>query len=310
MECAYVELTRKCNLKCSFCSLGGRGDEHSEDFLKKIIKNYAKKGFKKLMLTGGEPLLIENLEEFIRYGLEVGFEQISLQTNGTHLTKQKARMLKKSKIDNINISIHSHIPECEDSIMKGTSVLSKQLKGISNAHSEGIFCLVTIVINKENYEHLPQFLDFMLSKYPYVIHYTLNFVEAVGRAKDNKEIVPRYVDVELFLAKALFKLKKAKKSFRVERVPLCYMTEFAEYSTELRRIITKEQNIGFRGASRSSFNENYFNKMYRKGEPCSVCFLDKICPGVNKNYVTLYGLSELYPIFINPKKIILKSGAD
>ena len=39
-------------------------------------------------------------------------------------------------------------------------------------------------------------------------------------------------------------LHKEGRTFRVERVPLCYMTEFAHCSTETRKIVKGEERVG------------------------------------------------------------------
>ncbi len=270
---------------------------------------YYDKGFKKLIFTGGEPLLHPDLDELISFARQFEFE-LAMQTNGILLTKNRVKELKKAGLDQILISIHSHLSFVEDEIMSGKNVLEKQLKGLVNANEEGITCFLTLVITKHNYKKFPDFCEFMISKYPFVKHFSFNFVDPVGRAKGNKNEVPKYVDIEVPLGRALFKLKKANKTFRVERVPLCYMLEFAEYSTELRRIITKEPSIVYREEGRIHYVGDYFKAEYMKGKACEACWLNRICPGVNKKYVNIYGMSEVYPIFIKPDKIVEKAGVD
>jgi MoaA/NifB/PqqE/SkfB family radical SAM enzyme len=309
MKSAYVEVNTTCNLACLFCSRVCEGGSISSKVLKDFFRKYKEGGFEKLVITGGEPMLHPDINELVFFGNELGFE-VAVQTNGTLVTREAAKKLKDSKINQLVFSIHSHVPELEDEIMAGKNVLEKQLSGLRNALNEGIFCAVTTVVNKKNYKILPDFYQFMVSEYPSVSHFVLNFVDPVGRAKGNAGIVPKYSEAELYLFRALTKLKEAGKTFRVERVPLCYMAEFAEYSTETRRLITKEPNIINRGRESLSFLDDYFAKYYFKNSACESCRVSCICAGISKGYSEIYGNDELYPLFISPEKIIELSGED
>ena len=311
MRIAYVEITRDCNLGCIFCSVAGtekvvHGVRELEDFLRR----QEERGFEKVLITGGEPLLSQELERLVRYALSLGFREVSIQTNGTLMSKEKARSLKEAGVDQVVFSIHSHLPLMVDRIMKGKGVLKKQLTGLVNAYEAGLVTCVTVVITRQNYRILPSFLGFMVENYPFVKHYTLNFVDPVGRSEGRKEIVPKYSELEPFLLSTLLLLENAGKSFRVERVPLCYMTEFAEYSTELRRIVTEEPNVVKRRGEGIIHVKNYFEREYVYGEACSQCWLKAVCPGVKDGYAELYGTDELYPVFIRPEAIISRAGED
>jgi MoaA/NifB/PqqE/SkfB family radical SAM enzyme len=247
--------------------------------------------------------------ELVSFANNLGFE-VMIQTNGTLMSKDYARKLRNSGVNSISFSIHTNVPLDEDNLMKGENVLERQLQGLRNSIDENISSFVATVVTKMNYKSLPDFYSFMIDKYPEVTHYVINFVDPVGRAEKNFEAVPKYFEVELYLFRALAKLRDAGKTFRVERVPLCYMTDFAEYSTETRRIVTKEPNMINRGFENLSFLEDYFSKYYIKGKACEACRLAGICAGILKRYFEMYGESELYPVFLSPEKIVASLGPD
>ena len=37
---------------------------------------------------------------------------------------------------------------------------------------------------------------------------------------------------------------------------------------------------------------------------CEVCQLNKLCPGINPNYVKVHGYGEIFPVFENIQEII------
>ena len=283
MRIAYVEIMRGCNLNCVFCSQGNRSGVLKSDDIRKTFNKYLAQGYRKLSITGGEPFLHPDLIELVRYASDIGFET-GIQTNGTLVTPDNVVALKNAGLEQIVFSIHSHIPALTDKIMNGKGVLKKQLNGLELAHKAGISVFVATTIVKQNYPHLFDFFNFMVRHFDFINHYVLNFVDAVGRSGDNNAVVPKVSECELDVAKALFFLKHAKKTFRVERIPLCYLLEFAEYNTELRRLVTREDSVGSREKEFKLFTKEYFEDVYQKSEACNICRLNSICPGVNKNY--------------------------
>ena len=105
-----IKISSECNLKCEYCYTRKNKGELSEETLAHIanlIVNWIKKNnLKRIKIgfLGGEPLLFtEKIEFFISqlYSLMNGKNDaisLSIQSNGTLLTKEKIRWIKKRKI--------------------------------------------------------------------------------------------------------------------------------------------------------------------------------------------------------------------
>ena len=84
------EITRRCNLSCVHCrssselEVAGHPDSTLEE-AKAIIDNIASFASPVLVLSGGEPLVREDVFDIARYGTEKGF-RMCLATNGTLVT--------------------------------------------------------------------------------------------------------------------------------------------------------------------------------------------------------------------------------
>jgi hypothetical protein len=123
----------------------------------------------------------------------------------------------------------------------------------------------------------------------------------MNRVSENPDTVARLVDFELSLHKALSFLKNSGYSFRVERVPLCYMAEFAEFSTETRKIIKGEDRIvNFLDDKGKIVQEKFY---HNKADVCKVCTYNSICAGLYE-MDTYYSSKELYPLFLDPAEVI------
>jgi hypothetical protein len=124
----------------------------------------------------------------------------------------------------------------------------------------------------------------------------------MNRATRNPDTIPRLVDFEAELYKAMSFLDNNKRTFRAERVPLCYMTEFAYCSTEARKISKNEERIVYFLDEKGLKLEKGWS--YGKTDCCKVCSLNEICPGLYQ-MDKYFSSKELYPVFVS-KKLILK----
>lgn len=119
-----ISVTDHCNLRCCYCM-----PESTKDFLSQtqlmtceeivtITKLMARNGIRKVKLTGGEPLLREDLADIVRALRSIPqIEQVTLTTNGV-LLKEKMKELAEAGIGSINISLDTRDPESFHKITK------------------------------------------------------------------------------------------------------------------------------------------------------------------------------------------------
>lgn len=103
----YLEITKKCNLQCSFCPSRHfqKNDEMSlDDFTEVLssIKNYTNTIYLHVL---GEPLLHSHFDKIVEIAYQKGFK-VRLTTNGTLLDKN---IISKLPLNKINISLQSLI---------------------------------------------------------------------------------------------------------------------------------------------------------------------------------------------------------
>lgn len=119
--------TLACNFACPYCfeqARSGRMSKETEDLVCRFAKeNMERHGLKKLEITwyGGEPLLcpdvISRLSERL-LGLCSELEadyQAGIVTNGWFLTEENIRLLERSKVTSIQITLDGPTPETNDS---------------------------------------------------------------------------------------------------------------------------------------------------------------------------------------------------
>lgn len=120
-----LSVTDRCNLRCSYCmpekgiQLAGRDELLTYEEILRIVGILAGLGIRKVRLTGGEPLIRDNILDLVSGLSRVdGIESLSMTTNGVLLEKN-INKLKHAGLNGINISIDSLDPEKYRRITRG-----------------------------------------------------------------------------------------------------------------------------------------------------------------------------------------------
>lgn len=110
-----MSLTGRCQQRCTYCARehGGtcirEGEMSADDFVF-AAEVFASLGFRKIRLTGGEPLLRKDIVQIIEGISKTGrYEDIAITTNGLELSRL-CGSLKAAGLNRINISLDSTDP--------------------------------------------------------------------------------------------------------------------------------------------------------------------------------------------------------
>ncbi len=138
-----VSVTERCNFRCQYCmpekpfSWVPKENLLSYEDMFKFIKVAIDEGVKKVRITGGEPLLREDLDKFINmiYSYKNDID-LALTTNG-FLLPNIAKDLKEAGLKRINISLDTLNRDRAKQIAQ-KDVLETVLKGIEEAKKVGL----------------------------------------------------------------------------------------------------------------------------------------------------------------------------
>ncbi|OXM16988.1 radical SAM/SPASM domain-containing protein [Paenibacillus herberti] len=103
----YIEVTSVCNLACTFCPPTKREASFIkvDDFKKRLDEVRPHTDYIYLHVKG-EPLLHPKIDQLLDLSHERGFK-VNITTNGTLITKNKAKLLNKPALRQMNFSLHS-----------------------------------------------------------------------------------------------------------------------------------------------------------------------------------------------------------
>ena len=167
-----LQITRDCNLSCDYCSEIGDIPAPSITTIRKMISDLYE--VKRIILTGGEPLMRDDLVQVVAYAKELQFETVSLATNGVLIRPDLAQNL-ADLVDYVDVtidgprSIHNKIRGEYDAVIGGIKIL--QNVGIA-------FSIVTVLYreNVDSILHTCQIADVLGAK-------KLKIVPPIGKGK-------------------------------------------------------------------------------------------------------------------------------
>ncbi len=297
----YIQVSRMCNQKCIFCSAPERPDFLPPSDIVDMIDDMVDRDYVGIIFTGGEPTLYEHLPEVMAHASERGV-QVRMITNAQKIAnKRYLKELVDAGLNHVNISTHSHIPEVHNELVKTPNSLALQAKAFDHLGEFGVPTNVNTVINQYNADHLHKLVEWIVTNWPHVNHFVWNNIDPVmNRAARHEYIVSRLGDMEVSLNKAMRYLAAHGKTFRAEKVPLCYMTEFAHFSTETRKIVKQEERTVHFLDEKGEIRQNTF--FHHHGQACKVCNLKEICAGLY-DMGNHYDETELYPVFVDKEAI-------
>jgi GTP 3',8-cyclase len=159
-----ISVTDRCNFRCTYCM---PADIYGENYrflpreelltyeeITRVARVFVRLGVVKLRLTGGEPLLREDLETLVAMLAQIdGVEDIALTTNAFLLPK-KAGLLKDAGLKRVTVSLDTLDDEIFRRMNGGRAGVAKVLEGIEAAEQVGLTPVkINTVVQRDVNEH-------------------------------------------------------------------------------------------------------------------------------------------------------------
>ncbi|MCL2142105.1 MAG: 12,18-didecarboxysiroheme deacetylase [Methanimicrococcus sp.] len=182
-------MTKRCNLGCIHCYAQATRPnvvdktELTTDEGKALIDDLASFGSPVILFSGGEPLLRDDLVELAQYAKDKGMRAV-ISTNGTLITKEKARQLKDVGLSYVGISLDG-MHEVNDKFRCSKGAFDQAMQGLKNCQEQGIKVGLRFTINKRNAGEIPAIFEFLEhEKIPRICFYHLVYSGRGSRMVD------------------------------------------------------------------------------------------------------------------------------
>jgi pyrroloquinoline quinone biosynthesis protein E len=156
-----MELTYKCPLHCVFCynptNFARTENEISTEDWLRVLREARALGSVQLGLSGGEPLMRDDLEVIVAEAHSLGF-YINLITSGVGLNEARIKALKEAGLDHIQLSFQDSSREMNDFLSSTrTFELKSKVAALIKAYDYPM--VLNVVLHRLNIDHVEQILD-------------------------------------------------------------------------------------------------------------------------------------------------------
>jgi AdoMet-dependent heme synthase len=163
------ETTRRCNLDCRHCraaaTQGPYPGELTTEEGKQLLTDVVGMGPAVIILTGGEPLLREDIFEVTAYGHRLGHRMV-MAVNGTLLTPDIARRLQEVGIQRLSISLDGANAASHDNLRAVPGAYEGALRGIEACNAAGLPFQINTTVTRANLSELPAIYELAISLGP------------------------------------------------------------------------------------------------------------------------------------------------
>jgi PqqA peptide cyclase len=157
-----AEITYRCPLHCAFCYNPTDYVTHTQNELStelwiKVLRDARKMGALQLGISGGEPLLRDDIEEIVAEAGSLGYYS-NLITSGVGLTEKRIAEFKRGGLDHIQLSMHDITKEINNFITDtNTFELKKKVAAMIKEYDYPM--VLNVVIHRYNIEHIGEILE-------------------------------------------------------------------------------------------------------------------------------------------------------
>ncbi len=186
-------LTRRCNLECSHCYIsagawhGTEGELSTEECFRVLDDLLAVNPSMLLILSGGEPLLRDDLESIAERAASAG-ATVVVGTNGTLLTEERIESLKAAGVRGVAVSVDSLNPTYHDRFRHGTGALEATLAAVDRLVQHELDFIIQTSLTKGNRNELSDLVAWAAEKG--AVSFNLYFLVPTGRGEGMQGLTP------------------------------------------------------------------------------------------------------------------------
>jgi len=194
-------LTRRCNLECAHCYIAAgpretaTGELDTAACLGIVDQVLAVNPAPMLILSGGEPLLREDLTHIARYASEKG-ATVVVGTNGTLLTDERIAGLKAAGVRGFAVSVDSLRPAYHDNFRHGRGSLADTQGALARLTRQRLDFIIQTTVTKGNRAELAALVEWAARQG--AVSFNCYFLVSTGRGAALTDLGP--ADYEAVLA--------------------------------------------------------------------------------------------------------------
>ncbi|MCK6556216.1 radical SAM protein [Candidatus Binatia bacterium] len=279
-----------CNLECVYCfKMTQAPPLQPLDVLGEQVRRTAAHGFRRVILTGGEPTLHPGLDRLLAMLSESGFVEFGIQSNGLKLADPAfVERLVRGGMRFCHISFDSPDPKTQNELARNGKAFDSIQAALRNlARHPDVTLHIKAVITSVNQDQAGALVEMLAQlKAEIGLSPAVTITPMVPPDEHYSELLVRYRNIAPVVLDAIDAGRRAGLATFYHHVPYCVMDGRTRESIDYFTC-----DSGFRQDG-SLDGET----MYLKGPRCTTCALNGVCQGYPGQYAALFGDEAFQPI--------------
>ncbi len=185
------EATAACNLACVHCRAEAQTEPDPDELttaeVKRLIDQIAEFASPIFIITGGEPMLREDVYEIAAYASERGLKPV-MSPNGTLLTPETVQKIKEAGVSRISVSLDGSSAEKNDSFRMVPGAFDAAVRGLEHARRGGLPFQINTTVTRRNLDDLEAMFRTVVDLG--AVGWDVFMLVPTGRGKIEDEVAP------------------------------------------------------------------------------------------------------------------------
>jgi len=286
---ADIKVGYTCNNNCLFCTASwkkGLGERDTQTLLDEVDRIVTREGVERIVYSGGEPTVREDLAEIMRHTQKLGNTRQEIQTNARRLrNKDYLETLHEAGLSFCFVSLHGVDVPTHDSLTQRPGSFQEVCAGLANIDRLGIVFATNTVVCRQNYRSLRAVVRFIASAFSSVLKVKLSYTKLQGGAADNlsRVVVPLW-EVAPYIRDAIEIGIEMDVEVVTEFVPACMLGAQYRCADELSfPMAISISDLTLSDSNRLRPREGIYYAA------CNACDLRQFCCGVHPLHHEAFG---------------------
>jgi heme b synthase len=296
------EVTRSCNLNCKHCRAAARHGKYEGEFSTdecfRVLENAAAFCKPIIILTGGEPMLREDIWDIARRGTELGLRMV-MAPCGQMVTEDAARRMIDCGIQRISLSIDGATAESHDAFRQVPGAFDSVIAAARAAKAAGLEFQVNTTVTRHNAAEMEAILNLAIEIGAAAYHPFL--LVPTGRGKDlaDQELPPEEYE------RVLSWIYERREGLAIPLKPTCaphYYRILRQREKEKGRKVTP-QTHGLDAMSKGCMGGQSFAFISHVGKVQICGFLERECGDLREANYDFKKIWDESPVFLEMRDL-------
>lgn len=290
------EVTRRCYLKCKHCRAEALdrpypGELSTAECLA-VLKSIAAFAKPIVILTGGEPMVRDDIFVVARYGVDLGLRMV-MAPCGKLVTPETVELIKEAGIERISISLDGATAKTHDRFRAVAGAFAFAVRATRFAQQGGLPFQINTTVTKHNVAELPQILNLAVELGAVAFHPFLLVPTGRGKLLADQEIDPAEYE------RVLHWIYEQRDRIPLQLKPTCaphYYRIFRQREKQAGRPVSPETH-GLDAMTKGCMGGQSFAFISHRGKVQICGFLEAECGDLRKAGLDFKKIWDTSPVF-------------